>query len=450
MRLEAALACTSAFAKPERFDVFAKHLDREWVEEALLATGTATLRRRRLPADQVVWLVVGMALMRDRPITDVVRQLDLALPERGTSLTVARSSVHQARARLGTAPLEWLFLRSGGQWAHASADRQRWRGLALYSVDGSTLRTPDSESNRAYFGGQSAGANGRGPSGYPQVRLAVLMAVRSHLLAGASFGPYGVDERTYATDLWPFVPDDSLVLLDRGYLQANVLVPLVTKGTNRHWLTRAKSTSKWKVIKKLGPGDMLIEMTVSKEARRQDPSLPHTFQARAINYQRKGYTAQTLLTSMIDAKRFPAAETRALYHERWEIELGYDEIKTEMLLREETIRSKSPDGVAQELWGILLAYNLIRLEMEKIADEIKVDPIRVSFVESLRYIVEEWGWATITGSPGAIPRHLGDMRDKIRRFLLPPRRTDRIYPRAVKVKMSNYDLKRPPTGRRPK
>ena len=82
--------------------------------------------------------------------------------------------------------------------------------------------------------------------------------------------------------------------------------------------------------------------------------------------------------------------------------------------------------------------------------DIDVEPTRVSFVAALRYIVDEWSWSNTSHSPGAIPRHIGDMRDKIRQFLLPPRRSERIYPRAVKVKMSNYPLKRPPMGRRPK
>jgi hypothetical protein len=445
MQLKTALAAVAAFT-PGQFAVFSRHLDADWIEEALLSTGTATLRRRRLPAEQVVWLIIGMALMRDRPIVDVVRHLDLALPGRGTSRSVAPSAVAQARSRVGAEPLEWLFLRTATHWAHSSADRHRWRGLALYGVDGSTLRVPDSDENREHFGSQSAGSN-RGNSGYPLMRLAALMAIRSHLLAAASFGPYGVDERTYAADLWSAVPNDALVLMDRNFLQAAVLVPLVTGGANRHWLTRAKSNTKWRVIKRLGAGDWLVEMEVSREARHKDPSLPQTYPARVIRYQRRGYKPQTLITSLVDAVLYPADEIRALYHERWEIELGYDELKTEMLQREETIRSKSPGAVAQELWGILLAYNLVRLEMERIADETGVPPTRVSFVAALRFVVEEWHWSTITASPGAIPRHLADMRDKIRRFILPARRPDRVNPRAVKLKMSNYPRKRrPPRG----
>jgi len=123
--------------------------------------------------------------------------------------------------------------------------------------------------------------------------------------------------------------------------------------------------------------------------------------------------------------------------------LGFGELTTDMLQRLEAIRSRSPDTVNQELWGLLLAYNLVRLEMERIADETGVPPTRISFVAALRLVINEWSWSTITTSPGAIPRHLTDLRDKIRVFVLPERRSDRVQPRAVKLKMSNYARKRP-------
>jgi len=227
-----------------------------------------------------------------------------------------------------------------------------------------------------------------------------------------------------------------------------VLVPLARDGKNRHWMTRAKKTSKWRVIEKLGPGDELVEIEVNRAARAQDPSLPRTFRTRAIRYQRRGFRPQTLLTSLLDAKQYPAAELRTLYHERWELELGYDEVKTELLDREETIRSKSPDSVAQELFGILLAYNLVRLEAQALADEMDVPPTQVSFVEVLRHVVEQWLWAGITATPGGIPARLGDLRDKLRRFALPSRRSERSYPRAVKIKMTNYARKRPSPRRK--
>jgi len=427
----------TAKAESHQFENFSRHLDQALIEEALLVTGSATLRRRRLPAEQVVWLLVGMGMMRDRPIAEVVRHLDLALPTSDGS-SVVSSAVSQARQRVGAEPLEWLFVRTAAQWGHASADKHRWRGLALYGVDGTTLRVPDSDENRDHFGGQRAI---RGDSGYPQIRLVVLMALRSHVLAAASFGPY-LGELHYAGDLWPSVPNASLTIVDRGYLAATVLMPLEAGGNDRHWMTRTTARTKYRVVRQLGPGDALVELDVSSYARQQNNDLPRTWLARAIDYRRKGHAEQHLLTSLTDAERYPASELIELYHERWELELGYDEIKTELLDRQETIRSKSPQGVAQEMCGILIAYNLVRLEMERIADEIDVPPTRISFVAALRHIRDEWHWSWITRSPGAIPRHLRDMREKIRRFLLPPRRPERSYPRSVKIKMSNYTRKR--------
>lgn len=423
-----------------------KHFDPVWIEEALAATGTATIRRRRLPAEQTVWLVLGMAVMRDLPIAAVARQLDIVLPAADGSRTVAGSALSQARARLGPDPMEWLYLRTAEEWAHRSAGADRWRGLALYGVDGTTLRVADSVENRDHFGGQDSGRHEGGreerQSGYPLMRLVILMALRSHLLAAAAFGPYGVDERTYAASLWDTVPDHSLVLVDRHYLQANVLVPLTSKGTQRHWITRAKSNTKFRSIRRLGKGDELVEFEVSSEARRKNSSLPTHFDARAIRYQRKGFRPQLLLTSLVDENRFPADEIRVLYHERWELELGFGELKTDMLERLETIRSKSPSSVAQEMWGLLLAYNLVRLEIERVAAELKVSPLRISFVAALREVAEQWHLATIV-SPGTIPTRLSTVTDRLRQFLLPPRRTDRVFPRAVKIKMSNYARKLP-------
>jgi len=310
-------------------------------------------------------------------------------------------------------------------------------------VDGSTLRVADSDENRAHFG---VSLSRRGESGYPLVRVVVLMALRSHLLAAASFGPYNPGEYPYAACLWPAVPADSLTVVDKGFFSANVLIPLARDKQNRHWLIRAKKNFSGRVLKRLGRSDELVEMKVSSQARAKDPTLPATWVVRAIAYQRKGFRPQKLLTSLLDAEKYPAEEIVALYHERWELENGYDEIKTEMLDREETIRSKSPDAVAQELWGVLLAYNLVRLEMAAVAEEAGVSPTRISFVGALHLITDEWLWAAVT-SPGAIPSRLRDLRANLRRLILPPRRSERSYPRAVKIKMSNYDRKRRPTDK---
>jgi hypothetical protein len=423
-------------------------IDPDWIDAALAATGTATLRKRRLPAEQVIWLVLGMALYRDRPINELVEKLDLVMPGSGAK-SMAKSAVAQARARLGDQPLKWLFERCSEHWGHDSARRHAWRGLALYGVDGTTLRVPDSPENRAHFGGHNSGA-GR-ESGYPLVRMVTMMALRSHLLVAASFGPYA-GEHHYAEHLWSKTPDDSLMLVDRGFFSASILISLATSGKNRHWMTRARSDAKCKVLKSLGKGDDLVEFDVSRAARSKNPELPQQWQMRAVKYRIAGFPPQILLTSLVDPQTYPADELRALYHQRWEQELGYDEVKTHLLERHEAIRSRTPKGVMQELWAIGLAYNLVRLEMERIADEAGVPPNRISFVMSLRLIQDEWAWSANSPSPGAIPKHLRRLREEVVRFVLPPRRRLRSYPRAVKIKMSNYERKRPvaPKSSRPK
>lgn len=438
------LDCLAGLPQPEDLTQFRKDIDPEWIEAALQASGTATIRKRRLPAVQVIWLVIGMALFRNRGIAAVASSLDLVLPSVGGKATAARSSVSDARDRLGEEPVAWLFVRCAEQWARESANRDRWRGLALYGVDGTTLRVADTDENREHFGLASGGK--RGNSGYPLVRLVAVMALRSHLIAQAAFGPYDNGEYTYAAELWDTTPDDSLTLVDANFLSAALLLSLQNGGKNRHWLLPAKSTTKWRRLKRFGNGDELVEMDVSSEARRKYPWLPRVWTARAIRYQREGFRPRTLLTSLVDPERYSSAEIIELYHERWEIELGYGEIKTDMLdATKQPLRSKTPKRVHQEIWGVLIAYNLIRLEMERIADEANVKPTRISFVMVYRMICDEFIWCA-NGAPGAIPKQLRKLREEVQLFILPERRSERSYPRAVKVKMSNYKKKRRPAA----
>ncbi|MEI6503372.1 MAG: IS4 family transposase [Armatimonadota bacterium] len=441
MSLRADLPVTADFV-PEDLSTFRDRLSPSWIEEALEATGVATLRRRRLPAELVIWLMIGIALIRNRRIAEVAAKLDLALPVRSGKV-VAAASIPPARERVGEEPVRWLFERTGKVWAAEGANEQRWRGLAIYGIDGTTLRVADSPDNRATFGGQTS-TLGRGQSAYPMIRVLGLMALRTHVLAGAAIGGYKTSsELSLAPDLCAQVPDDSLTILDRNFLQPKTLVGLNREGVNRHWLTRAKKNTAFRVTQSLGPGDDLVAMPVSAQARTKDPTLGKTWTARAIRYQRKGFQPQLLLTSLLDPKQYPAAEMADMYHERWEIELGYGEIKTDLLCRRESLRSKKSEGVRQEVWGVLLAYNLVRLEMARIARNVSVPPTRMSFVLCLARICDEWMWTADTVAPGAVPKHLDEMRDKILRLVLPPRRPERSYPRAVKIKMSNYLRKRP-------
>ncbi len=180
------------------FEVFAQTLDPEWIERALRATGKASVRRRKLPAEYVVWLVIGMGLLRDRSIQEIVRHLDLVLPDSDRDRQqVSGGAIVQARDRLGPQPLAWLFEHTAEVWATASAAEQRWRGLAVFGVDGTTLRVPDSPENDAEFGRQATSPE-RTAAGYPQLRMVALMVLRSHLLAALALGPYRNGELTLA------------------------------------------------------------------------------------------------------------------------------------------------------------------------------------------------------------------------------------------------------------
>lgn len=435
MVLDPALHEVAAFALPTNLDGLKAHLNPDWIEEALCYTGTASIRRRRLPAEQVVWLVIGMALYRGEPIENIVERLDLALPDkRGTLL--AKSTIAQARKRLKDEALEYLFTVTAAEWSARSADKHRWRGFALYGWDGTTMRVPDSPENRAEFGGHTNGA-GRGESGYPLVRVVASMALRSHVLSHFRIADFHTGETTLARGLWETVPDNSLVLFDRNFLIKGQLVRFETNG-NRHWLSRSKKNTRWAVVKHLGRNDDLVELEIN------EPGMPKTWEIRAIHYKRRGFPPSTLLTSLTDAEAYPAKELVALYHERWECELGYDELKTHMLLREEAIRSRTPEGVRQELWGIAIAYNLVRLEMERAAAEANVPPTRISFVHALTFVVQEIsGLAGQRLALGTIPSRLDYLHQQLKRLVLPERRTKRVFPRAVKIKMSNYPRKRP-------
>src|SRR5581483_7694399 len=138
-----------------------------------------------------------------------------------------------------------------------------------------------------------------------------------------------------------------------GFIDYALFHDVMTSGKDRHFLTRAKKNLKWRILRALGPGDFLVELSLSRASRKERPELPEKIVVRAIQYQRKGFQPQTLLTSLVDTEAYPADEVRVLYHERWELELGYDEIKTHTLEREESLRCKTPERVRQEIWGLL-------------------------------------------------------------------------------------------------
>jgi hypothetical protein len=382
-----------------------------------------------------------MALFTDRSIRDVVDHLGLVLGKRPS---LAPSNVTKSRYRIGAEPLRWLFEKVAGKWS-STPGLGEYRGLSVWGVDGSHLRVQDSDDNNAHFG-KPGGRGGAHDAGYPQLRIVALMNLSNRLLAAARAGPWSKSEHELASELWDEIPDDSIVIVDRGFMSYMLLLELVAARSNRQFLIRAKKNTKYEVVDVLEDGTVLALLWPHKNLSREEPDLPGPIEVRVISYRGlNGETCQ-LLTTLMDPSHYPAQEVIDLYHARWELEVGFDELKTHMLERKECLRSLKPEGVYQELWGQLLVYNLVRREMLLAAEAHELPPKRISFRSSLLWIRNFWltAWGT---SPGNVPKSLANLRSTLDVLILPERRSERRYPRHVKIKMSNYPRNRSKRGR---
>ena len=422
--------------QPADLSRLAEHLPYEWIEHAVEATGTASIRRRRLPAEQVVWLVIALAMYRHWSISEVLDGLDLALPNEAAPF-VSKSAIAQARQRVGEAPLAWLFERTARAWTGQDAAHYAFKGLSLWAMDGTTLRTADSAVNRAHFGAQSY-ASGKVAS-YPQVRAVTLTAIPTHLVAAMNFGAYDTNEMVYARSLLPRIPDDSLTVFDKGFLAAEILCGLTMQGRNRHFLIPAKSNTCWEVIAGTAD-DAMVRMRVSPQARKKCPALPEFWSARAIRTIDARGRERVLLTSLTDRRRFKPVDLVACYGSRWQIETSYRELKQSMLGMELTLRSQTVEGVYQEIWGALIAYNLIRLEIAKAALEARIAPTDISFVRAFHTIQHEMMWAAVTPAYAKLPACLKRLRERLK-SLPNEKRPERTCDRVVKSRPKRYTVR---------
>jgi hypothetical protein len=420
---------------PASFSKFVSGIDPAWIEEALEATGTASIRRRKLPAERVVWLVLGMAMFAECSIRDVVDHLELVLP--GTR-KLAASAVPQSRYRLGADPIRWLFFRSLEKWTQEEGGLGGYKGFKLYGVDGTCLRVPDSDENFEHFG-KPSGRNGTpNDAGYPVVRVACLMNLGTRLLENAGFGPLRVSEQELARQLWPSVPDQSLTIVDRGFADFGLFADLVSSGTNRHLMLRMRRDTACTEIEELPDGSVLADLRPGRDRLREQPDLPAAIRGRIVAYRHPDGQDCRLFVTLVDPVAYPAADLVRLYHDRWEIELAFDELKTDLLARKDCLRSKQPEGIAQEIWGTLLLYNIVRHEMLRVATVNKLPAKRISFHSSLLWMRNFWEVQAWRSRQGNIPRYLAEFHSTLNVLILPPRRGHRRYPRHVKVKMSKY------------
>ena len=342
-------------------------------------------RQRDLPAHCVVWLVVAASLFRNRSLPQVWRHLhsssDAAEP--------VDSAFTHARKRLGVPPLRQLFHHVAdplGQPAMRSAFHRRWR---LFALDGSIFELADTPANRAHFGSAS---NQHGEGAFPQLQLLALCEVGSHALFDFEFGPYRVSELALSETLLPRLPKDALLLMDRGlsyYEQVRLVL-----AQDSHVLARVKAQQRDLPVEEVLPdGSYLSTIYPSSNAKRAEEG---GIEVRVIRYThddpgRDGCGEETcLITTLLEPAELSAQEAIAVYPWRWEEESTLKEVKEVLLLgKKPLLRSKTPELVEQELYGLMLAHYVVRSVMAAAALVAEVEPCRLSFKRSSE-IVEDY------------------------------------------------------------
>jgi hypothetical protein len=418
-------------------------LSREMVANALVASGKVAQRACKLPPELVAWLVIAMGVFRRLSIQNVLVRVveSLGVPVRfGIAELPHGTTIAQARDRLGWEVLRTIFGQLGGSLASKYEPGALWRGLVVRALDGCTFLIPDSPENDSEFGRPGA-SRGGDKSGFPQMRAVFVLGVFTHVITHAIFGPYrGESELGLATKLADELTQGTLLLMDRLYYSFAWLAGLFLRGVP--FITRAKTgklTLKTRKIRRLPDGSFLTNLVCPRALRRKNQSLPDTITVRVIKYRAKGFRPLTLVTSLLDHEKYPAAEIGALYHERWEIELSCRELKTYQAGVRVTFRTKTPARVRQEAFGFLIAYNCVRGLMAEAAALKGVEPRRLSFVACLERIR-----AAIIAFDGRDPEQFYErLLLGLSRCVLPERRVGRSCPRAVKVKMSKWPRKRP-------
>jgi len=411
-------------------DKLMSFVDPELLQQAYELSGVATVRRRRLPLDSVVLTIVGMSLFRNDPVWDIANKLNVSLP--GKNRFVAPSAVVQARQRLGDDAVGHVF-KLMAQRAFTEYAFEQWCGLNVLAVDGVMFRAQDTAENLDAFG---CDRNAKGDNPYPQVRMCSLMETSSHLLLASEFDSRDVGEMSLAQRLVPSVPDNSLTLFDRGYYSLGLLYLWMTKGVNTHWMLPARKDLQYTVRHQLSEDDAVITLKTSPQARKKFDGLPETIEARLTRYKVDGKSYR-VLSSMVDAMQFPYEEVVNVYVQRWEIELGFREMKQTLHQAKLTLRSKKPEMVRQELWGLLVAYNLIRMMM---LDAV-ISPSRLSFGLCMRHIIVFF-LTTLPETVTKLPAHYEYLMESLRMMRLPDKRPDRYYPRVVRKRPTKYPTKK--------
>jgi hypothetical protein len=362
----------------------------ETVHEVLGVTGRASERERDLPAHVMVYYAIALSLYPEVSTREVMRCLAEGarwLGDSSVSVDVAgKSGISQARTRLGSAPLEALYHAAVTPIATPDTPGAWYRGWRVMSMDGTTLDVADTEANAYAFGRprSSRGANRTGA--FPQLRLVGLVESGTHVVCGAEMGSYDTSEAALASEIVTRLSGGMLCLADRGFLSFDLWQKALRTGPALLW--RARASFKLPVLERLPDGSYRSELQWNPGCQSVDRE---PIRVRVIQYTLPGVegaeTEYRLVTSILDPDQAPALELAALYHERWEIETAFDEFKTHLKGAQRVLRSKTPELVRQEAWGLLLAHFALRALMHEAALGALPrarDPDTMSFTHAVR------------------------------------------------------------------
>ena len=366
--------------------VVAKTFPRPLVDRLLREAGKASARQRDFPAQVALYYVIALGLYSDVSYREVLRcllegfqWLEGKLP---APRVVAPSSISQARERLGWEVVRQLHdevVKPIATEATKGAWYRQWR---LVGLDGSTMDLPDEEENRKAFGFQ-VGPNG--DSAFPSIRFLSLVETGTHVLFGSRMGSYATGELTLAEDVLPLLEPGMLCLADRGFYSFRTW--RIARATGADLVWRIKRNMILPREKELPDGSYLSRVYASQMDQKQKRD---GVVVRVVDYNLAGIQKPEeiyrLVTTILEPGRAPAEELAAIYHERWAVETSFDELKTHLRAGKLTLRSKTPDLIRQEFYGLLMAHFAIRGLMHEAALTGDIDPDRLSFTHSVRVI----------------------------------------------------------------
>jgi Insertion element 4 transposase N-terminal/Transposase DDE domain len=423
----------------ERVRALKRILPRAKVQAVLRRTGHARRRYLRLPAWFMVWFVVALGLF----CRDSYRQVFKWLQPFRRKGTPGRSTFCEARQRLGVAPLHHLARQVVALQGTPDTPGAFYRGLRLMALDSFVVEVADSPANARVFGRPGSG---RSPAAFPQARVLALCEVGTHVLWRTLTKPCQRSEVKMAAYLLRFLQNNMLLLWDRGFLSYDLVQQV--RQRRAHLLARVKNNLVFRPLRRLRDGSFLAKLYPSPRHRDRDAGGQVV---RIIEYTlqdpgRPGSGRKhRLLTTLLEAARHPAKRLILLYHERWEEELAIDELKTHQRERP-VLRSETPAGVVQEIDGLLLAHYVVRVLMSEAARRNNLPPRRLSFTGTLKVL--RCRLPECPRSRSGLQRWYEDLLTEIAEEVLPQRR-NRINPRVIKRKMSNWRKKRPEHRRSP-